>query len=140
MKVIYKDPKDKIKYKKWFDNSGSYDIWYKDSTRIFEYKDMDIPEELKQFLDMWSNKILKYMETYIERYPVKLAHIEFIYKDVVYTIYPPTIKATYKSTFMSDEPYDVSWDSLFEEYQKEIRDDLEKILNVKHSRYIGFLD
>ena len=140
MKVIYKDPKDKIKYKKWFDNSGHYDIWYENPTLIFDYENMDLPEELKQFLDMWSNKILNYMETYIERYPVKLAHIEFIYKDVVYTIYPSTIKATYKSTFMRDEPYDVSWDSLFETYQREIRDDLQRILNVKHSRYYGFLD
>ena len=36
--------------------------------------------------------------------------------------------------------YEVSWDSLFEEYQCEIRDGLEKELGVKHSRYWGMLD
>ena len=39
--------------------------------------------------------------------------------------------------FMSNE---VSWDSLFEEHEREIRDDLEKELGVKHSRYWGMLD
>ena len=41
---------------------------------------------------------------------------------------------------MSDEEYEVSWDSLFEEYEHEIRIDLEKELGVKHSRYWGMLD
>ena len=71
---------------------------------------------------------------------MKLAHIEFIYKDVVYAIYPKNVSATYKTNFMSEEEYEVSWDSLFEEYQREIRDDLEKELGVKHSRYWGMLD
>ena len=41
---------------------------------------------------------------------------------------------------MSEEEYEVSWDSLFEEYEREIRDDLEKELGVIHSRYQGMLD
>lgn len=48
--------------------------------------------------------------------------------------------ASYKIDFMSDEEYEVSWDSLFEEYQREIRNDLEKEQGVKHSRYFGMLD
>ena len=42
--------------------------------------------------------------------------------------------------FMSNEEYEVSCDSLFEEYQREIIDDLEKELGVKLSRYWGMLD
>ena len=42
--------------------------------------------------------------------------------------------------FMSNEEYEVSRDSLFEEYQREIINDLEKELGVKHSRYWRMLD
>ena len=42
--------------------------------------------------------------------------------------------------FMSNEEYEASLDSLFEEYQREIRDHLGKDLGVKHSRYWGILD
>ena len=141
MKVIYKEPtKDKIKYNRWFDENGKFDIWYKDVIRLYNYQNLDIPGELKLFLDKWNKKILEYKETYIEMYPVKLAHIEFIYKEVVYSIYPMNVSASYKTDFMSDEEYEVSWDSLFEEYQREIRKDLETELGVKHSRYWGMLD
>ena len=44
------------------------------------------------------------------------------------------------TNFLSDEEYEASWDALFEEYQREIRDDLEKTLGVEHSRYWGMLD
>ena len=79
-------------------------------------------------------------ETFIELYPVKHASIELIYNDVVYSIYPMNVSASYVTNFMSDEEYEVSWDALFEEYQREIRDDLEKELGVIHSRYFGMLD
>ena len=141
MKIIYTKPKDdNFAYKRWFDNNGSFDIWYKDVVSLYDYQALDIPNELKLFLDKWNKKILEYKEKFIEQYPVKLAHIEFIYDDVVYVIYPMNVSATYKTNFMSDEEYEVSWDSLFEEYQREIRDDLEKELGVKHSRYWGMLD
>lgn len=140
MKVLYNDPKNSLKYNKWFDENGKYDIWYESATMLFNYKEENIPIELINFLDKWKDKINEYRKTYRELYPVKLAHIEFIYKDVLYSIYPTTIGATYKSSFMSDKEYDVSWDSLFEVYEREIRDDLEKELGVKHSRYYGFLD
>ena len=96
--------------------------------------------ELKQFLDKWNNKMKEYKKTYIEKYPIKLAHIEFIYLEEVYVIYPNVISATYTTSFMSDEEYECSWDSLFEVFQKEIRTDLLKDLGVKHSRYFGMLD
>ena len=139
MKVLYEDPKND-EYTRWFDNDGVHDVWYKTIVSIYHPIEEEIPEELRAFLAKWTEKIKEYKETYIERYPVKLAHIEFIYKDVVYRIDPLTIKATYMSTFMSDEPYEVEWDSLFEEYQREIRDDLRDTLGVTLSRYIGFLD
>ena len=141
MKVLYNKPDNKnFEYKRWFDNNGNFDIWYKKETFLYNYQNMDIPNELKIFLDKWNKKILEYKQTFVEQYPVKLAHIEFIYNDVVYAIYPVNVSATYKTNFMSDEEYEVSWDALFEEYQREIRDDLEKELGVKHSRYWGMLD
>lgn len=141
MKVIYNKPKDdKFRYKQWYDNNGTFDIWYKDAVSLYDYQNLDIPNELKLFLDKWNKKILEYKKEFIEQYPVKLAHIEFIYDDVVYAIYPMNVSATYKTSFMSDEEYEVPWNSLFEEYQREIRNDLEKELEVKHSRYFGMLD
>ena len=140
MKIKKTEPKNKNLYYKWFDNTGEYDIWYKKPTMIFHYKEDKIPMELKSFLDKWYNKMENYKIDYVENYPVKLAKIEFIYKDVVYAIYPTTIKATYTTSFLNDSPYEASWDSLFEYYQKEIRDDMEKELGVIHSRYYGFLD
>lgn len=141
MKVIYNKPKDdKFGYKQWFDNNGTFDIWYKDVVSLYDYQNLDIPDEIKLFLDKWNKKILECKKEFFEQYPVKLAHIEFIYDDVVYSIYPMNVSATYKTSFMSDEEYEVSWDSLFEEYQREIRNDLEKELDVKHSRYFGMLD
>ena len=141
MKVIYNKPNnDDFEYKRWFDNNGDFDIWYKDVISLYDYQNLDIPNELKLFLDKWNKKILESKETFIEQYSVKLAHIEFIYNDVVYAIYPMNVSASYKTDFMSDEEYEVSWDSLLEEYQREIRNDLEKELEVKHSRYFGMLD
>ena len=149
MKVIYeKTDSNNFGYKRWFDNNGDFDIWYKEAVMLYDYQTMDIPSELKVFLDKWNGKILEYKKTFIERYPVKLAHIEFIYDYVVYALYPRNVSATYKTRFMfleveegeEDEEFEVSWDALFEEYQREIRDDLEKELGVKHSRYWGMLD
>ena len=141
MKVIYNKPNnDDFEYKRWYDNNGYFDIWYKDVISLYDYQKLDIPNELKLFLNKWNKKILESKETFIEQYSVKLAHIEFIYNDVVYAIYPMNVSASYKTDFMSDEEYEVSWDSLLEEYQREIRNDLEKELEVKHSRYFGMLD
>lgn len=141
MKVIYTKPKDdNFEYKRWFDNNGKFDIWYKDVVSLYDYQYLDIPNELKLFLDKWNKKILEYKKTFIEQYPVKLAHIEFIYNYIVCAIYPMNVSATYTTSFMSDEEYEVSWDALFEEYQREIRNDLERELDVKHSRYFGMLD
>ena len=81
MKIKKTEPKNKNLYYKWFDNTGEYDIWYKKPTMIFHYKEDKIPMELKSFLDKWSNKMENYKIDYVENYPVKLAEIEFIYKD-----------------------------------------------------------
>ena len=122
------------------DNVVTFDIWYKDVVSLYDYQNLDILNQLKLFLDKWNKNMLEYKKTFIEQYSVKLAHIEFIYNDVVYAIYPMNVSASYKTDFMSDEEYEVSWDSLLEEYQREIRNDLEKELEVKHSRYFGMLD
>ena len=141
MKVIYTKPvENEFEYNQWFDDKGSVDIWYKDVVMLYNYQKLDIPDELKKFIDKWNNKILEYKKTYRELYPVKLAHIQFIYKEVVYSLYPMNVSASYTTNFMSDEDYEVSWDSLFEYYEHEIRDDLEKELGVIHSRYWGMLD
>jgi len=141
MKVLYKEPKDKNKYYyRWYDNTKTYDIWYENETSIYNYQNMDLPEPLVKFLDKWNTKIQEYKKDYVEMYPVKLAHIIFIYNDVVYSLYPSAISAVYKTNFLRDEYYEVSWDSLFEAYQFDIRKDMEKELGVIHSKYIGFLD
>ena len=140
MKIIYEDPKD-ILYHRWVDNDGPHDMWYKNSIYIADdYKDMDIPRELAEFLDKWTLKIEEYKKSYAELYPVKNTRITFIYQEYVYEITPITLSATYRTNFMSDEYYDAPWHSLFEEYQRDIRDSLKAELGVKYSRYIGFLD
>lgn len=140
MEILFTKP-DGILYKKWCDDGGSYDMWYKNETHIYSpEKANDIPDELRAFLIEWKEKIAEYKETYREQYPVKLAHIDFIYKNVVYKITPKTVGATYETDFMSDKPYEVEWDSLFETYEREIRDDLKTKLGVVHSKYNGFLD
>lgn len=141
MKVLYSKPEESdFRYNRWFDNNGTFDIWYKDVVMLYNYREKDIPNELKLFLDKWNKKMLEYKETYVEMCPVKLAHIEFIYEDVVYVIEPINVSASYMTSFMSDKEYEVSWDSLFETYQYEIRKDLKSELGVEHSRYWGMLD
>jgi len=142
MRIIYEEPKeeDKYKYKRWMDEDSNRYMWYENSTSLYDYKTEDIPQELKDFLDKWTDKIRVYKESFCERYPVKLAEIEFIYKDIVYSIYPKTVGATYMTDFLLGYMYEVSWDSLFEEYQREMRDDLKNELGVIHSRYWGMLD
>ena len=138
--ILYSKPDDVTLYKRWYDNNDTYDIWYKDEVRLYDYQNLNITNELKLFLDKWNNKINEYKKTYIEQYPVKLARIEFIYKEEVYVLSPMNVSCFYMSNFMSEEEYEVSWDSLFEVYEKEIRDDLETELGVIHSRYFGMLD
>lgn len=141
MKVYHEKPNDGRIYYQWRDDKGALDVWYERPEIIgADYRDKDIPEELKDFLDRWCEKIKEYMKDYRELYPVKLAEIDFYYKDRVFSIFPYTVGATYESCFMSDEPYQVSWDSLFETYEREIRDDLEKSLGIDRSTYKGFLD
>ena len=89
MRVIYTKPlEDEFKYNRWFDNNGTFDIWYKNVVSLHNYQNLDIPNELKLFLDKWNSKILEYKGKYIEQYPVKFAKIEFIYNDTVYALYP----------------------------------------------------
>lgn len=124
---------------RWHENFNYLDIWYDDITYIGRPGET-VPAPLVAFIERWREKIREYKKNFREQYPVKMAKIEFIYEDTVYAIFPTTVGATYESTFMSEEPYEVSWDSLFEEYQKEIREDLARRLGVTHSRYSGYLD
>lgn len=139
MEVVYINPKDP-KYYQWIDNNGIHDIWYLDIINIYDYKKSNLPDKLIILLDKWNEKMIKLREKFEEGYPVKSAKILFIYKDFVYCIYPSTISSMTKSIFKENEGYILPWDALFEAYQKDIRDDLEKELGVKYSKYIGFLD
>ena len=139
MKVLYNDPNDK-RYYKWMDNNGAHDIWYLEIESIYDYKKNGLDEKLVNFLNKWDNKIKKIRDEYIELYPVKRARIECIYNDIVYAIYPSTISATKLSNWLSNEYYEIPWDSLFESYQRDIRDDMEKELGIVYTKYIGFLD
>ena len=141
MKVYYEEPNDGSFYFRWKHPITEQTVWYKSITNIYDYKTVEnLPTELLAFLDMWTEKIAEYKKTFSEPYPVKLAKIQFIYNDVIYRIFPSTVGATYETDFLSDHFYTVSWDSLFEAYEKEIRDDMEKHLGVTFSEYTGFLD
>lgn len=123
----------------WHEDYNYLDIWY-DRVISIAPSCEDIPAPLAEFVERWKENIREYMKSYRERSPVKMAKIEFIYEDEVYAILPTTIGAVYESTFMSDTPYTVSWDSLLEEYQSQIREDFARTLGVTHSRYSGYLD
>lgn len=56
---------------------------------------------------------------------LKDINIEFIYKDVIYSLYPSMILA---------------YPKLFDKYQMKIRKALEQQLGVKYSRYWGKFD
>lgn len=140
MKVLYEEPTKAEGYTRWSEEGVAYDLWYKKTTMIFDPRMEGLPEKLVSFLLKWGEKIKEYKKTYREAYPAKLAKIEFIYEGVFYTLYPAAVGATYETDFMSDKPYTVSWDSLFECYEKEIRDDMKATLGIERSRYFGFLD
>ena len=139
---VYRNEKpkgNKLVYR-WKEEDKLFDIWYDRIVPIRSACDEGLPAPLAAFLDDWNVRIKEYMTSFRERYPVKMAKIEFIYEDTAYAIYPKTVGATYESTFMSDTPYEVSWDSLFEEYEKQIREELASRLGITHSRYSGYLD
>ncbi len=140
MKVIYEDPKDRVHYCRWREGDTAFDIWYERAIPIRRADDPKIPAELQAFLQKWCDRIEQYKKTYREAYPVKMAKVEFIYKDEVYAILPPAVSASYETDFMSDTPYLVSWDSLLEAYEGELRADLRESLGVARSRYFGMLD
>ena len=141
MSVYYSNnkPSDDPLLYRWHENFTFHDIWY-DKVSFIVHPKEDLPAPILAFLERWREKIEEYKKTYREQYPVKLAKIEFIYEDTVYALFPPAVGATYETSFMSDAPYEVSWDSLFEEYEREIREDLAATLGVEHSRYSGCLD
>ena len=61
MKVTYNKPKkDNFEYKRWFDNDVTFDILYKDVVSLYDYQNLDIPNQLKLFLDKWNKKMLEY--------------------------------------------------------------------------------
>lgn len=139
MKVLYENPNNN-KYYQWIDNNGTHDIWYLDETVIYQIDKTELPIELKEFLLKWKEKMLEERKTFVETYPVKLARITFIYKDYIYRIYPSTIAATEYYITSKNEKVEIEFDSLFEAYQREIRNGLEQELGIKYSKYIGFLD
>ena len=140
MSVYYGEkPFDSASLYRWHENYNFLDIWYDEVTPV-AYPKEGLPAPLLAFVERWRMKIKEYMKTYRETYPVKSAKIEFIYEDTVYALFPQAVGATYETSFMSDTPYEVSWDSLFEEYEKQIREDLADTLGVTHSRYSGYLD
>lgn len=129
MSVVYLKPNDLSKFSRWTDYNGMFfDIWYENSKIIYlSPKNSDIiPSEIKEFLNVWKNKIKKENNDYQEMYSVKSAMIEFIYKDELYILMPYSL--------------DIDYDSLLEKYQSQIRNDLHKKLGIEYSRYKGFLD
>ena len=121
MKVTYVEPKDSEKYNVWFDHTGILDIWYEDTTGLDGYKDMDIPLELKEFLGKWKDKLETYSKKHKDKNDITESRIEFIYKDIIYSLIPSSLGFTSNS--------------LLDKYQMKIREELEEQLNVIYSRY-----
>ena len=146
MSVVYKDPKDNLKYCKWNDYFGnSEEVWYERNKVIYltgEYEKTNLPDQLIKFLKKWTKKIKENLKTFKEEYPVKDARIEFIYENECYRLEPKGVGAVSDTPhyyFFGDE-YFPEYHSLFEKYEAEIREDLENTLGVKYSRYLGYLD
>ena len=56
MKVVYEKPReDQYLMRKWFDDNGEFNIWYEEVINLYNYQSLDIPNELKRFLDKWNN-------------------------------------------------------------------------------------
>lgn len=142
MNVLFEAPENAGEYTRWTSDQTGRTAWYKFFQKIpvFDARDPILPPALSAFLCKWEEKIAEYKKSYRESYPVKLAKIELIYEGEVYEIFPAAVGATYETDFMSDEPYTVSWDSLFEAYEREIREDLGARLGVEFCRYYGMLD
>ena len=121
MKVTYVEPKDSENYNVWFDHNGILDIWYDETTSLDCYKDKDIPLELKEFLDKWSVKLNASSKKHKDKNIITESKIEFIYKDVIYSLIPSS--------------FGITSNSLLDKYQMKIRDELEEYLNVIYSRY-----
>ena len=130
MKVFYTEPSDDTNYKIWFDHIGIHDIWYENSTKIVDYENMNIPEELQKLLNKWKKKFSKYEKAYLISHKIKDNAIEFIYNDYVYSIYGDTF-----------ENNDISlYNTMLDHFQMQIRDDLKKTLGVIYTRYWGSFD
>ena len=141
MKIFYERPEDDLHYSCFRDPSNEWEVWYEwDKVVYIGGKKEGLPKELLAFLDKWTAKMQEYKKTFRELYPVKNAKITFVYKDQVYNLYPMAVGATYESDFLTGVMHEYDWDAFFEEYQREIRDDMEKELGVKYSAYYGMLD
>ena len=141
MKIFYKKPKNDVKFSCFRDSRNEWEVWYEWEKVVYlSAPKENIPDELRAFIEKWTKKIQEYKKTFRELYPVKNAKIVFLYKDQVYYLYPMGVGATYESDFITGVMCEYDWDALFEEYQREIRDDMEKELGIKYSAYYGMLD
>lgn len=141
MKIFYQKPKDSIKYSCFRGSYNEWEVWYEWEKVVYIGNQKEnIPDELRAFIEKWTGKIQEYKKTFREMYPVKNAEIVFVYKEQVYYLYPMAVGATYQSDFLTGEMHEYGWDALFEEYQREIRDDMKKELGVEYSAYYGMLD
>ena len=143
MKIYFEKPKNDSKYTCFRASTvgEKWEIWYEwEKAKHLGYDKEEIPDELRAFLEKWTKKMKEYKESFREMYPVKLAKITFLYKDQVYYMYPTSVGATYESDFITGVMREYGWDAFFEEYQREIRNDLKQELGVEYSSYFGMLD
>jgi len=143
MKIYFEKPTDSSHYSCFRATTvgEAWEIWYEwEKVKYLSQKPQDIPDELRAFLEKWTKKMQVYKESFRELYPVKNAKITFLYKEQVYYLYPSAVGATYESDFLTGEMHEYDWDAFFEEYQREIRDDMKKELGIEYSAYYGMLD
>ena len=130
MKIILTKPDDIVKYNQWYDSLGFYDIWYEKVTRIHDYRNEDIPNEIKELLDKWYIKFNEKSKTFKRKKYIQWAEIEFIYNDTVYGIYPSTL-----SEVELDITNKLHYNALFDMLIADIIDDLER-MKITHFRFL----
>ena len=143
MSVCYQKPDD-ARYSRWCDEDGTRrDVWYERAKiiPINGKNDALLPKALLLFIEKWREILRERYDTFREEYPVRDAHIEFIFDGNVYNLTPAGVHAMYKEPIyhMGIELF-LECHALFESCHGDMIKDLESALGVTYARYFGYLD
>ena len=130
MNVIYREPKENTHYQ-WEDHNGIHNIWYTKITPILNFKHLNIPFELNNFLDKWKTKMENTKPQKIR--DCNLSTVEFIYQHHIYELSAATFIDGDISLLNEEQLKLINF--LFSKYKIDIIDELEEELGVKYYRY-----